>query len=136
MLSSRRRGFPMILLNFSHPLTNPQRGQIEALAGQPIGREIALMPQFDEQQPFGPQVQALLVQIDLTPAQWQGEPILVVLPSLNFISAALLAELHGRMGYFPPAVRTKPVAGVVPRQFEVAEILDLQAMRETARKSR
>jgi transposase len=126
----------MILLNFSHPITGPQRGQIEALAGQSIARELAALPQFDEQQPFGPQVQALLDEIDLLPAQWQGEPILVVLPSLNFIAAALLAELHGRMGYFPPAVRTKPVAGVVPRQFEVAEILDLQAIREAARKSR
>jgi hypothetical protein len=126
----------MILLNFSHPITGPQRGQIEALAGQSIARELAALPQFDEQQPFGPQVQALLDEIDLLPAQWQGEPILVVLPSLNFIAAALLAELHGRMGYFPPAVRTKPVAGAVPRQFEVAEILDLQAMREAARKSR
>lgn len=126
----------MILLNFSHPITDAQRGQIEALASQSIARELAALPQFDEQQPFGPQVQALLDLIDLTPAQWQGEPILVVLPSLNFIAAALLAELHGRIGYFPPAVRTKPVAGAVPRQFEVAEILDLQAMRETARKSR
>jgi hypothetical protein len=126
----------MILLNFSHPLTDPQRSQIEALTRTTITREIAAMPQFDEQQPFAPQVEALLAEIDLTPAQWQGEPILVVLPSLNFIAALLLAELHGRMGYFPPAVRTKPVAGVVPRQFEVAEILDLQAIREAARTRR
>ncbi|MEI2693368.1 MAG: CRISPR-associated protein Csx15 [Anaerolineae bacterium] len=123
----------MILLNFSHPITDPQRGQIEALLGQSIGREIAAMPQFDEQQPFGPQMDALLGRIDLSPAQWQGEPILVVLPSLNFIAAALLAELHGRMGYFPPVVRTRPVAGALPRQFEVAEILDLQGVREAAR---
>jgi len=123
----------MILLNFSHPITDPQRGQIEALLGQSIGREIAAMPQFDEQQPFGPQMDALLGRIDLSPAQWQGEPILVVLPSLNFIAAALLAELHGRMGYFPPVVRTRPVTGALPRQFEVAEILDLQGMREAAR---
>lgn len=123
----------MILLNFSHPITDPQRGQIEALLGQSIGREIAAMPQFDEQQPFGPQMDALLGRIDLSPAQWQGEPILVVLPSLNFIAAALLAELHGRMGYFPPVVRTRPVTGALPRQFEVAEILDLQGVREAAR---
>lgn len=123
----------MILLNFSHPITDPQRGQIEALLGQSIGREIAAMPQFDEQQPFGPQMDALLGRIDLSPAQWQGEPILVVLPSLNFIAAALLAELHGRMGYFPPVVRTRPLASSLPRQFEVAEILDLQGVREAAR---
>ena len=133
----------MILINFSHPLTAPQRAQIETLIGNhpevtdnPVAREIAAMPQFDEQQPFAPQVAALLAQVPLSPADWQSEPILVVLPSLNFIAAALLAELHGRMGYFPPVVRTRPVAGSLPRQFEVAEILDLQALREAARRAR
>lgn len=126
----------MILLNFSHPVTPAQQAQIEALTEQRIDRTIDAMPQFDEQQPFGPQLAALLAQVDLTPAQWQSEPLLVVLPSLNFIAAALLAELHGRMGYFPPVVRTRPVANTVPRRYEVAEILDLQGIRETARKAR
>lgn len=126
----------MILLNFSHPITAPQQGQIEALTGQSIVRTIAVATQFDEQQPFPPQVAALLAQIDLTPDQWQSEPILVVLPSLNFIAALLLAELHGRMGYFPPVVRTRPVADSVPRRYAVAEILDLQGIRESARKTR
>ncbi|HNU05919.1 MAG TPA: CRISPR-associated protein Csx15 [Anaerolineae bacterium] len=126
----------MILLNFSHPITPAQRGQIEALTGNTISREIAAMPQFDEQQPFAPQVAALLASVELTPQEWQGAPILIVLPSLNFIAAALLAELHGRMGYFPPVVRTRPVAGSLPRQFEVAEIVDLQSLREGARTRR
>lgn len=126
----------MILLNFSHPLTPAQQAQIEALTGQSIARIIDAMPHFDEQQPFPPQLQALVAQVALTPTQWQSEPLLVVLPSLNFIAAALLAELHGRMGYFPPVVRTRPVADVVPRRFEVAEILDLQGIREMARKAR
>lgn len=126
----------MILLNLTHPLTPAQRQQIEALTGQPIARQIEIMPQFDEQQPFAPQVQALVAQVDLTPAQWQGEPILVALPALNFIAALVLAELHGRMGYFPPVVRTKPVPDAVPRRYEVAEILDLQATRDRARSRR
>jgi len=126
----------MILLNFSHPLTGAQRAQIEALTGSDVARLIELMPQFDEQAAFAPQVQRLLARIELTPAEWQGEPILVGLPSLNFIAAALLAELHGRMGYFAPVVRTRPVAGATPRRYEVAEILDLQAIREDARKQR
>jgi hypothetical protein len=123
----------MILLNFSHPLTAAQAAQIETLAAAPISHTIELLPQFDEQLPFAPQLEALLAQVDLTPAQWQGEPILVVLPSLNFIAALLLAELHGRMGYFPPVVRTRPVVDSLLRQFEVAEILDLQGARERAR---
>jgi len=126
----------MLVLNFSHPLTDAQRSQIEALTGQPITDLRQLQTQFDEQQPFAPQLAALMATLALTPAQWQGEPLLVILPSLNFIAAVLLAELHGRMGYFPPVVRTRPVAGSVPRRYEVAEILDLQALREAARRQR
>lgn len=126
----------MILLNFSHPITDAQRAQIEEHSATPITQVIAAMPQFDEQEHFVPQLQALLAQIDLTTEQWQSEPILVVLPSLNFIAAALLAELHARMGYFPAILRTRPVAGAVPRRYEVAEILDLQAIREDARRRR
>lgn len=126
----------MILLNFSHPITQTQRTQIDALTAQPITRVLDVATQFDEQQPFVPQLAALLAAIDLTPAQWQSEPIIVLLPSLNFIAAALLAELHGRMGYFPAVVRTRPVADSVPRRYEVAELLNLQAVREAARRSR
>ena len=126
----------MILLNFSHPLTTAQRSQIDELLGEPLTRVLDAPTQFDEQQPFAPQVAALLAAIDLTPAQWQSEPILVILPSLNFITALLLAELHGRMGYFPTVVRTRPVAGSTPRRYEVAELLDLQFVREGARRSR
>ncbi len=126
----------MILLNFSHPLTGEQQAQIEAITGQPVQRAINAMPHFDELQPFEPQLTALLDQIELSPEQWQSEPVIVVLPALNFIAGALLANLHGRMGYFPPVVRTRPVEGSIPRRFEVAEILDLQALRAAARASR
>ena len=126
----------MILLNFSHPLTSSQLQAIATLTGQSLAPILAVMPQFDEQQPFGPQAQALLAQAELSSEQWQGEPILVVLPSLNFIAALLLAALHGRMGYFPTVVRIRPIPNSLPRQFEVAEILDLQATREQARNMR
>ena len=126
----------MILLNFSHPLTQEQQAQIEAIAGQPIQRTINTMPHFDEREPFEPQLAALLDQIELSAEQWQTEPVLVILPALNFIAGALLANLHGRMGYFPHVVRTRPVEGSIPRRFEVAEILDLQALRAAARASR
>lgn len=126
----------MFLLNFSHPLTDTQITQIETLCGQALAQVISIAVQFDEQEPFAGQLANLMAQIQLTPAQWQNEPILVMLPSLNFIAGLLLAELHGRMGYFPPVVRTRPVVNVVPRRYEVAEILDLQATREQARKQR
>jgi len=126
----------MILLNFSHPITPTQLDQLSALLDQAPTRVIDVKTHFDEQQPFVPQVSAMMEEIPLTTGQWQGEPILVVLPALNFIAGVLLAELHGRMGYFPPVVRTRPIPNVLPRQFEVAEILDLQSVRENARKAR
>ncbi len=126
----------MLLLNFSHPLTAEQTAQIEALAGQPISQVIAAPAQFDPQQPFSPQMAALLARIPLTPEAWQRDPILIVPPALNFIAVLLIAELHGRMGYFPPVARLRPVAGALPPRFEVAEVLNLQAVRDAARQQR
>ena len=78
----------------------------------------------------------MLAQAPLTSEAWQTTPLLIVLPALNFITAVLLAELHGRMGYFPPIVRLRPAAGSTPPRFEVAEIINLQAVREGARRQR
>lgn len=47
----------------------------------------------------------------------------------------LLAELHGCIGHFPTLIRLRPKAGPVPA-YEVAELLNLQAMREAARTRR
>ena len=126
----------MILLNFSHPLTADQQSQAEAMTGQAVDRKIEVFTQFDEQQPFEPQLDALLDEVDLSPEAWQTEALLVVLPALNFIAAMVLAGLHGRMGYFPPVLRLRPAPGSLPRRFEAAEILDLQALRDRERKQR
>jgi hypothetical protein len=45
------------------------------------------------------------------------------------IAATLLAELHGRMGYFPTILRLKPIPNSTPPQFQVAEVINLQAVR-------
>lgn len=130
----------MLLLNFAHPLTPAHREQIAQLlrqAGAHAAPDVLdRATQFDPQQPFAEQARAFIDAIDLTPEQWQSEPLLVNLPSLNFIAACILAELHGRMGYFPAILRLRPIAGSTPPQFEVAEIISLQALRERARAAR
>jgi len=126
----------MILINFSHPVTAEQRTQIEALTGQPIARTIERPAQFDTAAPFAPQVAALIETVELSPAAWQTEPLLLLLPSLNFGAAVLLAELHGHCGYFPPVLRIRPVPDTLPPRYEVAEIINLQAVRDAARRSR
>lgn len=126
----------MVLLNFSHPLTAEQLRQLAELARAKVDRMVEIDAQIDPQQPIVPQVAAMADRAGLTPQEWQTLPILINPPSLNFSAATLLAELHGRCGYFPAAVRLRPIPGSVPPRFEVAEIVNLQAVREEARKGR
>lgn len=126
----------MIVLNFAHPLPEAQLRRIEELAGEPVERVLEVPVQFDQAQPFEPQAQALVDSIPLDLETWQTASILVNPPSLNFIAVLVLAELHGRMGYFPAHLRTRPVEGALPPRYEVAEILNLQAVRDRARARR
>jgi len=126
----------MLLLNFYHPLTPEHLAQVEALSSQAVQRVGDLPAQFDVMQPFAPQVIALVDAAGLTATEWQTLSLLVNPPSLNVIAVTLLAELHGRMGYFPSMLRLRTAAGRVPSRFEVAEIINLQAVRERARERR
>jgi hypothetical protein len=126
----------MILLNFSHPLTEAQLAAAAELTAEPIERVVQVGVHFDHQAPFLPQLAALMDGLDLTPQELQTAALLVNPPALNFITALLLAELHGRLGYFPAVLRLRPVSGATPPRFEVAEILNLQQVRDAARAER
>ena len=126
----------MILLNFSHPITPAQQARIEALTGEKLTEARDIPAQFDNEKPFVPQVQALVEAVGLSPTEWQTLPILINPPAYNFAAVTLLAVLHGRLGYFPAIVRVRPQAGVTPPRYEVAEIINLQAVRDSARHAR
>lgn len=126
----------MTLLNFAHPITPEQAAATEALLGRPIERTIACQAQFDPAQPFAEQARALVDSVGLSAEEWQTLPLLVNLPSLSVIAGLVLAEIHGRAGYFPAVLRLRPVAGAVPPRFEVAEVLNLQEARDRARLER
>lgn len=126
----------MVLLNFSHPLTAEQLQQLEELTGRKVDRVAEIDAQIDPQQPIVPQITAMADRAGLTSQEWQTLPIVINPPSLNFSAVTLLAELHGRCGYFPPVVRLRPVPEAVLPRFEVAEIVNLQVVREEARKGR
>ena len=123
----------MVILNFAHPLTAEQRAAVEQRAAARIERVIERQAQFDPARPFSGQARELAESVGLTPAEWQGTPLLINPPSLAPIACTLLAEIHGRCGYFPPIVRMRPVDGSLPPRFEVGEIIDLQGAREAAR---
>jgi hypothetical protein len=126
----------MWILNFTHPLTVPQLEAVRALVSEPIASVKTVGCQFDPARPFVEQTRDLLDAVGLNAEEWQTTALLVHLPSLSPIAAVVLAEIHGRCGYFPPVLRLRPVAESVPPRFEVAEVIDLQRVREEGRKRR
>lgn len=126
----------MLILNFTHPLTPAQQTQLEVITAQPIDSILNIPTQLDNGRSFPPQITALLNTLPLTPTDWQTRPILINPPAYAPAVASLLAELHGRTGYFPAIIRIRPLPGTTPPQFEVAEILNLQTIRDAARTRR
>jgi hypothetical protein len=126
----------MIILNFSHPLTELQKRQTEAFIGEEIERIHNIPVQFESEAPFLPQLEELMTSLNLAPQALQTQSIVVNPPALNFIAALVLADLHGRMGYFPPILRLRQVPDSLPPRYEVAEVLNLQAVRNHARRGR
>ena len=131
----------MLLLNFAHPLKEDDLARIEKMTGEKVERVLAVDSLVNTDEPLGPQIRAMVDSVGLSPEEWQTASLLINPPSLNYSAVALVAELHGRMGYFPPCIRMRPVLDengqrVVPPRFEVAEILNLQAIRDEARRLR
>ena len=123
----------MIILNFSHPLTEEQLNQIESLTGSAVSEVRGEMAKLDNALPFEEQIQSLVERVGLSSEEWQTTPLLVNLPGYAPATAVLLAQLHGIMGYFPAILRVRPVVGAIPPRFEVAEVLNLQAIRQVTR---
>jgi hypothetical protein len=125
----------MLILNFTHPLTNEQRAQIEALANTSIEEVRTIPVQINQEEPLEPQITAIVDAIGLSSEEWQTRPLLINPPGYAPAAFVLLAELHGRIGHFPSLIRLRPKPGPVTA-YEVAELLNLQTIRETARKRR
>jgi hypothetical protein len=126
----------MTVLDFGHPLTDAQKAMLEQETGLTVDRVFAIDTQVDTAGALAPQVSAWLNGVPLSATEWQTEPIVVVLPSLNYSAALLLAVIHGRTGHFPTIVRLRPAPDSLVQRFDVAEIINLQSVREEARSRR
>ena len=126
----------MIVINFSHPVTPAQRDVIAALASETLVQVIDVATHFDHARSFAEQAAILVDQIGLSAAEWGATPVAVNLPAFAAGAAAVLAELHGRLGHFPSIVRLRPVPETNPPRYEPAELVNLQASRDDARARR
>lgn len=126
---------PLLVLNYSYPLTPAQLAQVAAICGvSPEVRDLAA--QIERFHPLAEVACALADAVGFSPEDWQTTPLLLNPPALASLALALIAELHGRCGGFPALINVRPVADSLPTRYEVAEVLNLQSLREAARRRR
>ena len=125
----------MLILNFSHPLTEQQQTQIARLAGAPIEDIYTIPVQIDQAHEMKAQIRTIVDSVSLNTQEWQTRELLINPPGYASAAFVLLAELHGRIGHFPTLLRLRPQPGAVTT-YEVAELLNLQTIREEARRQR
>jgi transcriptional regulator with XRE-family HTH domain len=124
----------LLVLNFTHPLTAQQQTQIEQLAGASIENIITIPTLIIEEEPLEPQITRLIDAVDQFTHDWHKRHILINPPGYAPAALLLLTEIHGRIGHFPTLIRMRPQHGSVTT-YEVIELLNLQTIRDAARKS-
>lgn len=122
----------VVVVNFSHPLSDEQCDQIAELSGQSLAKVITVPCQVDVGHETAAQISGVVQSVGLSTDEWQTMPIVVVLPGLSYAAGCVLAEIHGRCGYFPTIAILVRDEGPVPK-FKVSELLSLQKVREAAR---
>ena len=122
----------MIVVNFSHPLTDDQRATIEEKANTTIDRVIDVSTYVDFDTSVVGQVSELISSIELSITDWQSKPIFIVPPAFTSAAVVLIAHLQGLMGHFPGIVRVQRRPETVVSTFDVVEVISLDVVRDSA----
>jgi hypothetical protein len=127
-----------LVLNFSaHPVLPGQQAAIRARQGWPSLEVLdAQVGSVSEGRDFVQAALRCIAGLELLPDEWQTYPLVVVPAGYTPLWSVLLAELHGRMGYFPDIVRLRPAPREAGEKYELAEILDLRQIRARGRDRR
>jgi hypothetical protein len=120
----------MILINFGAAFKPLQISQAEAFLHEPLTRVIDLSINVDPDQEMRPQFKKSMAKLKLSNLDLRAEPVVVNLPQQNYLAVMVLAELHALMGYFPCIIRTRMKASGILPYYEVAEVIDLQAIED------
>jgi hypothetical protein len=120
----------MILINFGAPFRPLQISQAEACLHEKITRVVDLSLNVDPDKEMLAQFNKSMGKLNLSNADLGAEPVVVNLPQQNYLAVMVLAELHARMGYFPCIIRTRMKSSGILPYYEVAEVIDLQAIED------
>ena len=127
-----------IILNFSgHPVLPGHLKAIEKILHWPSPQVIDVpVGTIAEDRNFIANIVKAIDKVDLSPEQWQASNIVAIPAGYSAIWSIVLAEIHGRIGYFPDVVHLRPSVAALAEKFEVAEILNLRQVRHASREKR
>jgi hypothetical protein len=125
----------MIVLNFADPLTPEHISTVSAMCGRKTRKVILLPVDLDDDQPFIPQVRALVESVGMPASDWQSASMVINLPADPVVAAVVLSEIAGRRGRSPNIIRWKSVDGA-PDSVEPAEVISLHEVRRESRQER
>ncbi len=125
----------MHIVNFSHPLTDEQcRAICKTVKSDVVVHQVDV--HIDRTISVTEHAVRIVDAVPLNAEQWQTASLAIIPPGLAVLACTVLAEIHGRAGYFVPLVVMRPVTQSVPPRFEFHQIIDLFSQREHARQHR
>jgi len=124
-----------IVLNFSHDFNEQQSEEIARLVGDEWGIQtvggLSRQYRYNTAEELSEQVREQVAAAGISPWAWQNCKIVVNLPAHSGGAMVALAEMHGRMGYFPTVLRIERAED----GFHFTEAIDLEKLRLRALKS-
>lgn len=121
------------LVGFGHGFTLSQLEQITTLIG-PVGEPLLIkVPTVGARDDLAVVAESVVAELRRRIPSLESRRLVVDLPGLSSLAAAVLVELHGVAGHFPLVVRR---ASSGDGHFNVVEVIDLDGLRLRARARR
>jgi len=121
----------MLIINVGQSFRTDLKPAFEGAVAEPI-EVFDLEGEYDVNRPLSKQVVELVNKVPLSPQQWGQTSLMVYAPTPIVFASAVVAEMHGRMGYFPTACHTREL----PNGHAYFEFVNLQEVRNQARTRR
>lgn len=123
----------LLVLGFSHPITDPQKPEIAQLLGCQVSdiefREGSRQYEYTTVEELIDTVRAQIDFMKISAADWQKTRIVVNLPAHSAGAMIALTEMHGRMGFFPEVLRLELGED---KAYHATEEIDLEIIRHKA----
>jgi hypothetical protein len=121
------------LVNFGHPLSSSNLKKVMTMCNLEV-KEYLISSQHDRTRSLAEIARELTDLVGFSANEWQTEFIILNPPGLSPLAIAIVTEIHGRSGKFPGLINICPFSEK-PTRYEVTEVINLQVLRDMARRT-